>query len=61
MPFVITYVGNYTTNYTIFASDGLPIFPSVTFPECTINPGPMNLPSSINIGCNLYDSKSNLL
>lgn len=60
-PYVFTTITNYTTTYTILASAGLALYPAFMFPECPIFKGPQAIPSGVNIGCSLYDSKNNLI
>ena len=31
------------------------------YPECPVFKGPQTVPSTVNLGCSLYDSKSNLI
>lgn len=61
LPHVITKIGNYSQNYTIRANEGLLLYPTFTYSECPTNPGPVNVPSNISIGCNLYDVNNNQL
>jgi len=59
--FVFTQLTNYSSSYTIFASDGLRLFPAFSYPECPVFKGPQVVPSSVNLGCSLYDSRGNLI
>lgn len=38
--FVFTQISNYSASYTIFAGDGLPLFPAFIYPECPVFKGP---------------------
>jgi hypothetical protein len=60
-PHVFTLISNYSSTYTIFASDGLALFPAFTYPECPVFKGPQALPSPTTLSCSLYDSKGNLI
>ena len=54
-PFVFTQLTNYSKSYNIWVSDGLPIQMAFRYPECPVFKGPQAVPSTVNIGCSLYD------
>jgi hypothetical protein len=60
-PFANTTLGNFSNSYRIYPVDGLSLFPAFFFPECPNMYGPVAVPASINLGCNLYDAKNNLI
>ena len=60
-PYVFTLISNYSSSYTIFASDGLVLYPAFRYPECPVFKGPQALPSPTTLSCSLYDSKGNLI
>ncbi len=59
--FVFTQISNYSTSYTILASDGLPLYPAFIYPECPVFKGPQALPTPTTLSCSLYDSRGNLI
>eukprot|EP00347_Sterkiella_histriomuscorum_P015864 403355394 len=56
-----TTISNYNTSYTIDGTVGLTIKPQFNYPECTLEKGPIDLPTGTDIGCQLYDSRSNYI
>jgi len=54
-------MSNYSSSYTIYASDGLALYPAFIYPECPVFKGPQAIPSNVTIACSLYDSKGNLI
>ncbi len=60
-PHVFTTMTNYSSSYTILSSAGLALFPAFMFPECPVFKGPQAIPSNVNLGCTLYDSKGNII
>ena len=59
-PYVYTLITNYSSSYTFYAGIGLNIYPAFLYPEC-VNQGPVPVPSTVSIGCNLYDINGNLI
>ncbi|CDW88877.1 zinc finger lsd1 subclass family protein [Stylonychia lemnae] len=59
-PFQLTSIVGYSTSYTIDGSIGIQIPTQFYYSECQAK-GPFDIPSTINIGCMLYDSKSNYI
>lgn len=60
-PYVYTVVGNYSPSYSFFPVNGLSLSPAFFYPECPNIKGPAYIPMSVNLGCNLYDAKNNLI